>query len=77
MLRVMVSTNYFSVCYSNQLTDRECNEGDVRLVDSPTPDGGAVEVCLDGFWGSVCGDWWDYRDATVVCRQLGYDGCKS
>ena len=45
-------------------------------MDGLTPDGGVVEVCLDGFWGSVCGDWWDYRDATVVCRQLGYDGRK-
>ena len=46
-------------------------------MDGLTSDDGAVEVCLDGFWGSVCGDWWDYRDASVVCRQLGYDECES
>lgn len=53
---------------------RECNETDIHLVDGQTPLDGRVEVCLDGLWGSVCGNMWDYRDATVVCRQLGYDG---
>ena len=44
------------------------------LINSP--DDGRVEICLDGFWRSVCGDGWDYRDADVVCRQLEYDGCE-
>ena len=61
----------------NLLTDRECNETIIRLYGGVTPDDGAVEVCLDGFWGSVCGDWWDYRDATVVCQQLEYNGRES
>ena len=53
--------------------DRECNETDVQLAGGQTPDDGRVEICLDGFWGPVCGDGWDYRDATVVCRLLGYE----
>ena len=57
--------------------DRECNESDIRLVNGKAVDDGRVEICLDGGWGSVCYDRWDIRDAEVVCRQLGYNGCES
>ena len=54
--------------------DRECNETDAQLAGGQTPDDGRVEICMDGFWEPVCGDGWDYRDTTVVCRPLGYEG---
>ena len=34
---------------------------------------GLVEFCWDGYWGEVCRTDWDVQDATVVCRELGYD----
>ena len=49
-----------------------CTNGDVRLQNGFNAREGNVEVCVDGFWGTVCSNYWDSREATVVCKQLGF-----
>ena len=54
--------------------DGPATEGDVRLADGGGPRQGRVEVYLGGRWGTVCDDFFNQPEATVVCRQLGMDG---
>ena len=54
-----------------------CTSGAVRLVNDSSDSEGIVEVCYQEVWTTVDGVYWDYRDARVLCRQLGYhDKCE-
>ena len=47
-----------------------CVDGSIQLTGGRDSSSGRVEVCQDGEWGTVCDEYWDEKDATVVCRQL-------
>lgn len=48
----------------------------VRLVGSEhTLYQGQVEVLFNGVWAGICQNYnWDFPEANVACRQLGYHG---
>ncbi len=59
----------------------ESKEGDIRLVDPGSKctskiGCGRVEIYHDETWGTICHNYWDLDDATVVCRQLGYPAAR-
>ncbi|XP_041475678.1 deleted in malignant brain tumors 1 protein-like [Lytechinus variegatus] len=59
-----------AVCYSGINPDPL----QVRLAGGLNDAEGRVEVLHDGSWGTICDNYWDLRDARVVCRMLGFDG---
>ena len=66
--------SFFEVNLSVYITEKECNGTDIHITGGQTAFDGIVEICEDEVWVPVCDDKWDYRAATVVCRQLGYYG---
>ena len=44
----------------------------MRLVSGLSNREGRVEVCVDGRWGTVCGEGWGDTEAGLVCARLGF-----
>ena len=61
------------ICQGNTTSQSECNSGDLRLVGGERESEGRVEICVKGFWGTVCDLYnaFGREEAMVVCRQLG------
>ena len=49
-----------------------CTDGQIRLKGGVSQREGRVEICYGRVWGTICDILWDYREAEVVCRQLGF-----
>ena len=54
------------------LSDSECPTPALRLSGGNDVFEGRVEICRNGLWGTVNSYLFDSRDATVVCRELGF-----
>ncbi|XP_032239702.2 uncharacterized protein LOC5514221 isoform X1 [Nematostella vectensis] len=65
------------VCCAGEATvekDLHISDFFIRLRGSSLAFAGRVEIkqTLRGDWGTICDDHWDWADAVVVCRSLGY-----
>ena len=49
------------------------NNGTVRLSNGNSSNEGRVEICLNGYWGTICSNGWNEYDAFVTCKQAGYE----
>ncbi|XP_032898788.1 uncharacterized protein LOC116987007 isoform X2 [Amblyraja radiata] len=60
--------------FSARFSTFQIPTGYIRLVGGKTIYDGVIEIESDGQWGGICAKQWTHRDATVVCRQLGFTG---
>ena len=67
----------YAMCKTQFSATTACSDGDILLYNGTTlsanHSSGTVLVCYDNEYGTVCDDFWDTLDATVVCTWLGFN----
>ena len=72
-LIVIVSDN-LGVAAQRRRSRGRWEDGSIRLVGGRTDNEGTVLIYHWSRWGAICDDYWDKKDAEVVCNQLGFPG---
>uniref|UniRef100_A0A0L8GWJ9 Neurotrypsin n=1 Tax=Octopus bimaculoides TaxID=37653 RepID=A0A0L8GWJ9_OCTBM len=53
-------------------SDEKYCTASVKLVNGTNPSNGRIQITINNITGTICDDNFDDKDATVVCKQLGY-----
>jgi hypothetical protein len=62
----------FYLLFATTNAEYQPETGDLQLFGGNT-DSGRLGIYYDGKWGTLCSHKWTLGEATVACRQLGFD----
>ena len=69
------SVNYLLIFARTDYISDSGQTNPIRLIvdgaPSPTNEG-TVEMYYKGIWATICYENWDFTDAEVACRMLGF-----
>ena len=54
------------------VTQSNCTDYDVKLVDGPGINEGKIIICINEVWGTLCNSGITYNIAGIICLELGY-----
>ena len=46
----------------------------IRLANGTNEKEGRVEIYWNNQWSTICDDYWDNTEASVICKQMGFIG---
>jgi len=58
------------ICQGNSTSQSECSSGDLRLAGGGRETEGRVEICVEGFWGTVCDSGWGQKRHLLCASNL-------
>ena len=64
---------YILAIDSTRIWDSNPFPGMIRLQGGNYSNEGRMEVYCNGQWGTICSTGFNSTDASVICKQLGYD----
>ena len=73
LIKIIANYSHFLLPQLSYNCQDSCRKGDIRLWGGSNQYEGNIELCTDrGIWSTISDIIWEFTDAVVACRQLGY-----